>query len=131
MWQAETFDTATINRELGWAEAIGMNTMRVYLHHLAWQVDSAGFKNRMDQYLTIADKHGITTIFVFFDDCWNPTYKAGKQPDPKPGIHNSGWLRDPGELLYTDTTLVVTLEAYVKDVLKRFSQISASSCGIV
>jgi hypothetical protein len=23
MWQAETFDTATINRELGWAESIG------------------------------------------------------------------------------------------------------------
>ncbi len=100
MWQAETFDTATINRELGWAESIGMNTMRVYLHHLAWEIDPAGFKNRMDQYLTIADKHGIKTIFVFFDDCWNPTYKAGKQPDPKPGVHNSGWVRDPGDLIY-------------------------------
>src|ERR1035437_7163620 len=32
MWQAESFDTATIDRELGWAEAIGMNTMRVFLH---------------------------------------------------------------------------------------------------
>ncbi|MBL7972264.1 MAG: hypothetical protein JNL03_12180, partial [Prolixibacteraceae bacterium] len=30
-WQAESFDTATISRELGWAEAIGMNAMRVYL----------------------------------------------------------------------------------------------------
>src|ERR1035438_369475 len=28
MWQAETFDPATIDRELGWAEGIGMNTMR-------------------------------------------------------------------------------------------------------
>lgn len=121
MWQAESFDTATINKELGWAENIGMNAMRVYLHHLAWQVDTAGFKNRMDQYLTIADKHGIATIFVFFDDCWNPTYHAGKQPDPKPGVHNSGWVRDPGDLIYTDTALVVTLEKYVKDVLTRFS----------
>ncbi len=122
MWQAETFDTATINRELGWAESIGMNTMRVYLHHLAWEIDPAGFKNRMDQYLTLADKHGIKTIFVFFDDCWNPTYKAGKQPDPKPGVHNSGWVRDPGDLIYSDTALVVTLETYVKDVMKQFSQ---------
>ena len=121
MWQAETFDTATINKELGWAESIGMNVMRVYLHHLAWQVDSIGFKNRMGQYLTIANKHNISTIFVFFDDCWNPTYQAGKQPEPKPGIHNSGWLRDPGELLYTDTTLVITLEKYVKDVLTSFA----------
>lgn len=121
MWQAETFDTATINRELGWAASIGMNAMRVYLHHLAWEVDTAGFKKRMDQYLTIADNHGISTIFVFFDDCWNQAYQVGKQPDPKPGVHNSGWVRDPGDLIHQDTTLVVTLEKYVKDVLKTFA----------
>lgn len=119
-WQAESFDTATIDRELGWAEGIGMNVMRVYLHHLAWEIDKDGFKNRMDKYLSIANKHGIKTIFVFFDDCWNPTYQAGKQPDPKPGVHNSGWVRDPGELLYTDTTVIKVLEAYVKDVLTTF-----------
>ncbi len=121
MWQAETFDTTTINRELGWAESIGMNSMRVYLHHLAWELDPEGFKNRMEQYLTIADRHDITTLFVFFDDCWNPNYKAGKQPDPKPGIHNSGWVRDPGDTILVDTTLYSTLEKYVKDVLTRFS----------
>jgi hypothetical protein len=119
-WQAESFDTATINRELGWAEAIGMNVMRVYLHHLAWQVDKEGFKKRMDTYLDIAGKHNIKTIFVFFDDCWNTNYTAGKQPDPKPGVHNSGWIRDPGDLLFTDTTLIKTLESYVKDVLTTF-----------
>jgi hypothetical protein len=119
-WQAESFDTATINRELGWAESIGMNCMRVYLHHLAWQVDKKGFKGRMNRYLTIAEDHGIKTIFVFFDDCWNPKYHAGKQPEPKPGVHNSGWVRDPGDLLYENKTLVDTLEVYVKDVLTTF-----------
>lgn len=120
MWQAETFDPETIDRELGWAEGIGMNCMRVYLHHLAWEVGKEGFKNRMGKYLGIADSHGIKTIFVFFDDCWNATYKAGKQPDPKPGVHNSGWVRDPGDLLYEDSTLVDVLEAYVKDILTTF-----------
>ncbi len=119
-WQAESFDTATIDRELGWAEGIGMNVMRVYLHHLAWEVDPEGFKNRMNTYLTIADKHGIRTVFCIFDDCWNPTYHAGKQPNPKPGVHNSGWVRDPGDLLFINTTLIKTLEAYVKDVLTTF-----------
>ncbi len=119
-WQSETFDTLTIDRELGWAQEIGMNCMRVYLHHVAWNVDKDGFKNRMNKYLEIANRHGIKTIFVFFDDCWNPTYQAGKQPDPKPGVHNSGWVRDPGELLFTDSTLIVTLEEYVKDVLSTF-----------
>ncbi len=119
-WQAETFDTATIDRELGWAEGIGMNCMRVYLHHVAWEVDKEGFKNRMNQYLSIANKHGIKTIFVFFDDCWNATYSAGKQPDPKPGVHNSGWVRDPGDLLFQDSTLTDLLEVYVKDILTTF-----------
>ncbi len=120
MWQAETFDTATISRELGFAQAIGLNCMRVFLHHLAWQEDPAGFKKRMGQYLAIADKKNIKTIFVFFDDCWNESYHAGTQPAPKPGIHNSGWLRDPGKLLYEDSTLMNRLMIYVKDVLETF-----------
>jgi hypothetical protein len=119
-WQAGSFDPKTIDRELGWAEGIGMNVMRVYLHHLAWEIDKEGFKKRMDTYLTIASKHGIKTIFVFFDDCWNPTYKAGKQPDPKPGVHNSGWVRDPGDLLFSEPGMIKILESYVKDILVTF-----------
>ena len=120
MWQAETFDPATIDRELGWAAAIGMNCMRVFLHHVAWEVDREGFKKRMAQYLNIADKHGISTIFVFFCDCWNATYLAGIQPEPKPGIHNSGWVRDPGDLLFEKPELIDLLETYMKDILTTF-----------
>ncbi|MDD7886287.1 glycoside hydrolase family 2 TIM barrel-domain containing protein [Flavivirga sp. 57AJ16] len=119
-WQAETFDPETINRELGWAEDIGLNCMRVYLHHLAWEVDKEGLKKRINKYLEIADSHKIKTIFVFFDDCWNPTYQSGKQPDPKPGVHNSGWVRDPGELIFLDENLMPLLEEYVKDILTTF-----------
>jgi hypothetical protein len=120
-WQAESFDTETINRELGWAADIGLNCMRVYLHHVAWEVDMDGFKKRMNKYLEIADNHGIKTIFVFFDDCWNPTYEAGKQPEPKIGVHNSGWVQDPGSVIHDDSLLIKTLEEYVKDILNTFS----------
>ena len=87
MFQQETFDTATINRELGWAENLGLNVMRVYLHHLAWTADKAGFKKRLDTYLAISSRHHIKTLFVFFDDCWNDTAWLGKQPEPKTGVH--------------------------------------------
>jgi hypothetical protein len=120
MWQAETFDTATISRELGYAQSIGLNCMRVFLHHLAWQEDEPGFIDRMNQYLAIADRKNIKTIFVFFDDCWNESYHGGKQPAPRTGIHNSGWVRDPGKLLYDDPSLMAVLEKYVKDVLRAF-----------
>jgi len=66
MWQADTFDPVTIDRELGWAEDIGMNCMRVYLHHLVWETDKEGFKKRINEYLTIADKHHISTILSFW-----------------------------------------------------------------
>ena len=120
MWQEDTFDSSTINKELGYAQGIGLNCMRVFLHHLVWQENPEGFKQRINQYLQIANSHHILTIFVFFDDCWNENYKAGTQPLPKPGIHNSGWLRDPGGLLYKDQTLVDLLERYVKDILTTF-----------
>jgi hypothetical protein len=59
-------------------------------------------------------------LFVFFDDCWNKVPHAGKQPEPKPGIHNSGWVQDPGQPASNDTTFFPELERYVKDVLTSF-----------
>lgn len=120
-WQEMSFDPETIDRELGWAEDIGFNSMRVYLHHLAWEQDPEGFKQRIEKYLDIADSHGIATMFVFFDDCWNNTYAAGKQPEPKTGTHNSGWVQDPGQLIYDQPALIGSLEKYVKDILTHFA----------
>jgi hypothetical protein len=123
MWQAETFDTVTIDRELGYAQGIGFNAMRVFLHHVAWEQDPAGFKKRMGEYLDIAHRRGIATIFVLFDDCWSPTNHAGPQPAPRTGIHNSGWVQDPGILVHQDSAnLYPVLEKYVKDVLGHFGK---------
>ena len=122
MWQADTFDPQTIDRELGWAESLGFNTMRVYLHSLAYKQDPAGFKDRMGRYLTIAEKHQVKTIFVFFDDCWNKLGFIGKQPAPQPGIHNSGWVQDPGDPAHTDKENFPALEKYVKHVMRYFAR---------
>lgn len=98
MWQADSFDPATIEKELGWAQSIGMNTMRVYLHNLLWEQDAKGFKQRIDAFLAIAAKHGIKPIFVLFDSCWDPEPKLGPQHPPIPGVHNPGWVQAPGAL---------------------------------
>ncbi len=120
MWQAETYDPATIDKELSWAAAIGMNVMRVYLHDLAWKSDATGFKKRMDDFLSIASKHQIKILFCIFDDCWNPDAKTGKQPEPKPGVHNSGWVRSPNEAVHNDSTQWHYLKEYVTDILTTF-----------
>lgn len=120
MWQKDTFDPNTIDRELGYAEGIGFNTMWVYLNSLAYKADPSEFKNRMEQYLVIAEKHGIKTMFVFFDDVWGKTPKVGKQPDTVPGTHNSGWVQDPGDPASKEKENFAKLETYVKDVLTTF-----------
>ena len=120
MWQADTFDPKTIDRELGWAADMGMNTMRVYLHDLLWQQDSEGFLKRVDHFLSIADKHGIKTMFVLFDSCWNSFPKLGKQPEPKPHVHNSGWVQSPHIETLRDVKNHKPLEKYVKGLLTRF-----------
>src|SRR5882672_8399852 len=43
MWQEATINPEEIEKEFTWAEAMGMNTMRVFLHDLLWQQDAAGF----------------------------------------------------------------------------------------
>lgn len=121
MWQAETFDPETIARELGWASAIGMNSMRVFLHDLVWQADPVGFKSRLDRYLEIAAEVGIRTMFVLFDDCWFPA-KLGPQPEPVPGVHNSRWAQSPGHAVVADRSVWPRLEAYVRDVVGAFGQ---------
>jgi hypothetical protein len=121
MWQAETFDPKTIDKELGWAAGLGMNTMRVFLHDLLWRQDAEGFKKRIDQFLRIAEKHKIKPMLVLFDSCWDPFPQLGKQRDPKPGVHNSGWLQSPGAEALQDPAQYPRLEAYVKGVVAAFA----------
>jgi len=121
MWQPETFDPSQIDKELAWAQSIGLNTVRVFLHDLLWQQDPPGFKKRMDTFLAIADKHHIRSLLVLFDSCWDPNPKLGVQRDPKPGIHNSGWVQSPGASALVDTTQYPRLEAYVKGVVGAFA----------
>ena len=122
MWQADSFDPNRIDLELGWAESLGMNTMRVFLHDLLWQQDAEGFKKRLDQFLTIAAKHKIKPMFVLFDSVWDPDAKLGKQHAPKPGVHNSGWVQSPNRTTLQDPSAYPHLEAYVKGVVGAFAR---------
>ena len=122
MWQADTFDVPTIERELSWAADFGMNCLRVYLHDLAWEADAAGFKERIDRFLGIASSRGIRAALVFFDDCWNANPQIGPQPAPIPGVHNSGWLQSPGPAVVNDPTAWGRLARYVEDIVGAFAQ---------
>jgi len=121
MFQPETFDPAINDRELGFAESIGMNTMRVFLQDQLWKQDSKGFKKRLDTFLAIAAKHHIRPLFVLFDSCWEPNPHLGPQHPPIPGIHNSGWVQSPGTARLLDSAVEPELRAYVTGLVGAFA----------
>ena len=120
MWQAESYDEATIDRELGWAAELGFNTMRVFLHDLLWREDPEAFLDRIDRFLTVADGHGISVMLVLFDGVWNPNPVAGAQPEPTAHVHNSQWVQGPGAEILGDLERHDELEPYVSGVVGRF-----------
>jgi hypothetical protein len=95
MFQEDTFDQKTIERELDWAKDLGFNSLRVYLHDLLWS-EKEKFKKTFEKFLNICNEKEIKPIVVLFDDCHRPYPKIGKQPIPVRGVHNSGWKQSPG-----------------------------------
>ncbi len=120
MWQAETFDPKTIERELGWAQGLGFNSVRVFLHHLLWQQDPDGFLKRVDEFLALADKHQIKVMLVPLDGVWDPLPKSGRQPDPRPHVHNSGWVQSPGAEILADPARHDEIRPYIEGLVRRF-----------
>ena len=121
MWQEATFDLVEIDKEFAWAEKMGMNTMRVFLHDLLWEQDAGGFQKRIDQFLAVAARHHIRPIFVLFDSCWDPSPHLGPQHPPIPGIHNSGWVQSPGAAALADPNQYPRLKAYVHGIVSAFA----------
>ena len=121
MWQASTFNPAEIDREFGWAQDLGMNTMRVFLHNLVWEQDAAGYRQRIEQFLAIAQRHHIRPVFVLLDSCWDPYPKLGPQRPAIPGVHNSGWVQAPGSEMLRDPEQYPRLKSYVQGVVGAFA----------
>ncbi|TXT62771.1 MAG: 1,4-beta-xylanase [Promethearchaeota archaeon] len=121
MFQEETFDPNRIDEELGWAESIGFNALRVFLHNLLWEDDSERLKQRIDSLLNICADHKMKVLFVLFDDMWNQKPKLGIQPDPIPGIHNSGWVASPGKRRLKRFEEFHVFEEYVSSIIDSFA----------
>ena len=120
MWQTESFDPTWMDAELGRAEGLGMNTMRVFLHELMWKQDPGAFQGRINKFLSLAEKHKIKPIFVLFDSCWDPFPDMNTPRPPKPGVHNSGWVQSPGIAALRDPGQTDRLREYVQGVIGAF-----------
>ena len=110
-------------RNWPWPKQAGFNCARVFLQYLVWENDPNGLEKRLEQFLSIAKKHGIRTLFVLFDECAFSTMTEpflGKQPDVIPGEYANGWTPSPGPKRVLDRAAWPKLEAYVRAVVGRF-----------
>ena len=126
-WSAETFDEKTIDRELGWGAGLGFSSCRVFVQYLVWKHDPSGLKQRLDSFLALASKHGLTTTLVLFDDCafGDPAQTEphlAKQREPIPGMILPSWTPSPGHKTLADRNAWPSLEKYIKDIVGSFGR---------
>ncbi len=73
-WQEYDFDKRleTTDKELELLKKTGFNSIRIILEFIVWKKEHDGFMERFEKYLQTADKHGITCMVVFGNDCMPP-----------------------------------------------------------
>jgi len=121
--QWDQYDPVVNDRELHFASVYGVNVVRVYLHYYIYLKKKDAFLRELEDFLTRANRYGIKTEFVFFDDCWNQPPAALLSADyvypaPIPGVHNSQWLVCPGDEVRSHYAQhKAGLQAYVQDIV--------------
>ena len=121
-WQVDTFDAATIQRELALAAATGLNSCRVFLQELVWEHDPDALKTRFAVFLDIAARQGISVMPVLFDDCAFDKHPPclGRQDEPLPDRMMTAWTASPGHARSLDRANWPTFERYITDLLHTF-----------
>jgi hypothetical protein len=75
---------------------------------------------RVERLLDLAGSRGLGVAPVIFDSAWHPFPHGGPQPEPRPGVHNSGWVQSPGVAVLRDCARFARLEGYVRALMQRF-----------
>jgi hypothetical protein len=82
-WQS--YNHAEVDRDMGYAQRLRLNTARVFLAYKAWQADKVKFRANIKDFVRTAYAHGVGTMFVIVDG------PGGMMPDlfqdsAKPGL---------------------------------------------
>jgi hypothetical protein len=82
------FDATQIDREMGYAESIHLNALRMWLSYEFWLEDPVALQSRFDQLLELAKKHHLRLLISLYSNCGGvqPTEKNRKNEDPATGV---------------------------------------------
>src|SRR5678809_1320944 len=62
-----TYDPVQIDRELGYAQRLRLNSLRVFLQYVVYEADPALFTSRLRDFVDRCHGKGVRPLFVLFD----------------------------------------------------------------
>lgn len=84
------YDAAVVDRELGYAERLKLNTVRVFLQVAVYEQDPQRFLDNFESFLSLCENHHIRMMPVIFDSCFGDFPDLGKYRD-------KDWMACPGQ----------------------------------
>ena len=118
MWSEFDKWKVQIDQEMGYAQSIGLNSLRVYIHNIPYDNDKEAFLGHIEEFLVLSDQHGIKPTFVFFDDCWYTDQEVFPFTAVF-GRHNGRWAISPFKSERTFDNYP-KFKSYVQDTIERF-----------
>lgn len=105
------YDSAVIDRELGYAEKLKLNTVRVFLQQAVYEKQPQKFLADFENFVSLCDKHKIKMMPVLFDSCFDPQMVDLKD------YRDKKWMPSPGFLRLGEKS---TMENYIEAIVGKY-----------
>ena len=111
------YDTDLVERELTFAQQAGVNTVRVFLHHLPWQHNALAFMLHFEHLLSACANRSIHVLPVLLDSCFgnitpNASWIATK------AYRNHTWIPNPGPAIVSNRSAWTAIDSFVDAVVR-------------
>ncbi len=83
------YDEGLVERELTYAQRLGLNSARPFLAYVVYEHDPKSFLNRLTHFVRTAHDRGISVMPVVWDSCFDDTM-------PTIGSTENKWIPNPG-----------------------------------
>lgn len=94
-WQWAGYDRAVVDRDVGYADALNLNALRVFLSYEYWREDERAFATALDHLLDRAAARGVGVVPILFESAGaepTPERLDGADPRAAPTVHSPSAL---------------------------------------